>query len=113
MATRSQTAEHKTERIIPAGTLELVINLRQNELGFYDRERPENCARLSGAVISGAHGSGFAPEPAEEVIIIGAHFKPGGTFLFLGLPAGDLAGTHVALETLWGPSVGRLRQRVC
>src|ERR1041384_2640307 len=68
--------EHKTERILPTGTLELVINLRQNELRLYDAERPENCSRLSGAVVSGAHGRGITP--AAEVFIIGVHFKPGG-----------------------------------
>lgn len=104
--------EHKTERILPTGTLELVINLRQNELLFYDAERPENCSRFSGAIVSGAHGRGFAPDTAEEAII-GVHFKPGGAFPFLGIPAGDLADTHVDLETLWGPSAGRLRERLC
>jgi AraC-like DNA-binding protein len=104
--------EHKTERILPTGTLELVINLRQNELRFHDAERPENCSRFSGAVVSGAHGRGFAPVPAEDTFIIGIHFKPGGAFPFLGLPAGELADTHVDLETLWGPSAGRLRERL-
>src|SRR6185503_14606379 len=102
---------HKTERILPTGTLELAINLRQNALRFHDAERPENCSRLSGAVVSGASGRGFAP--AAEAFIIGVHFKPGGAFPFLGLPAGDLADTHVDLETLWGPSAGRLRERLC
>ncbi|HET6891712.1 MAG TPA: helix-turn-helix domain-containing protein [Pyrinomonadaceae bacterium] len=106
-------AEHKSERILPTGTLELVINLRHNELLFYDAERPENCSRFSGAVISGAHGHGFAPDTAEETCIIGVHFKPGGAFPFLGLPAGDLADTHVDLETVWGLSAGRLRERLC
>src|SRR5262249_32942701 len=91
--------ERKTERILPTGTLELVINLRQNELRFYDAERPENCSRLSGAIVSGASGRAFTPDTAEETFIIGAHFKPGGAFPFLGLPAGDLADTHVDLET--------------
>jgi hypothetical protein len=36
--------EHNTDRILPAGTPELVINLRQNELLFDDNERPENCS---------------------------------------------------------------------
>ena len=106
-------AEHKNERILPTGTLELVINLRQNELRFYDAERPENRSRFSGALVSGAHGRGFAPDTAEEAFIIGVHFKPGGAFPFLGLPAGDLADTHVDLETLWGPSAGRLRECLC
>ena len=105
--------ELKSERILPTGTLELVVNLRQNELLFYDAERPESCSRFSGAVVSGAHGCGFAPDAPEETFIIGVHFKPGGAFPFLGLPAGDLADTHVDLETLWGPSTDRLRERLC
>jgi AraC-like DNA-binding protein len=104
--------EHKIERILPTGTLELVINLRQNRLRFYDAEYPEICSRLSGAVVSGAFGRGFAPDTAEVTFIIGVHFKPGGAFPFLGLPAGDLADTHVDLETLWGPAAGRLRERM-
>jgi AraC-like DNA-binding protein len=106
-------AEHKIERILPTGTLELAINLRQNKLGFYDAERPEKSSRFSGAVVSGAHGRAFAPDTAEEVFIIGVHFKPGGAFPFLGLPAGNLADTHVDLDKLWGPSACRLRERLC
>jgi hypothetical protein len=37
-------AERKIERILPTGTLELTINLRENKLGFYDVERRENCS---------------------------------------------------------------------
>jgi hypothetical protein len=36
--------------------------------------------------------------PTEKAFIIGVHFKPGGAFPFLGLPADDLADTHVDLE---------------
>jgi AraC-like DNA-binding protein len=106
-------AGHRIERILPTGTLELAINLRQNELRFSDADSPEDCSRFSAAVVSGAHGRGFAPVPEEEIFIIGVHFRPGGAFPFLGLPAGDLADTHVDLETLWGPSAGRLRERLC
>jgi AraC-like DNA-binding protein len=105
--------EQKTGRILPTGTLELVVNLRQNELLFYDAECPENCSRFSGAIVSGAHGRGLVPEPADEPCLVGVHFKPGGAFPFLGLPAGDLADTHVDLETLWGSSAHLLRERLC
>jgi AraC-like DNA-binding protein len=105
-------AEHKIDCILPTGTLELAINLRQNELRFYDAERSENCSRFSGAVVSGAHGRGFTPDSEEEIFIIGVHFKPGGAFPFLGLPASELADTHVDLETLWGPSARQLRERL-
>jgi len=103
--------QQQTERILPTGTLELVVNLRRNDLRFYDAESSEHCSGFSGAVVSGASGRGF--RPAGETFIIGVHFKAGGAFPFLGLPAGDLADTHVDLETLWGPSAGRLRERLC
>ena len=103
----------KTERILPNGTLELVINLRQDELLFHDTERPENPSRFSGAIMSGAHGRGLVPDDPKEIFLIGVHFKPGGAFPFLGLPAGDLTDTHADLENLWGPSAGRLRESIC
>lgn len=106
-------AEHRSERILPTGTFELAINLKQDELLFCDAERPEKCWRLSGAVVSGAHGRGFVPAATDEIFIIGVHFKPAGAFPFLGVPAGDLADTHLDLETLWGPSAGRMRERLC
>ena len=81
------SAGHQTQHILPTGTLELVINLRQNELVFCESERPESCSRFSGAVVSGAHGRRFAPYTTEKTTIIGVHFKPGGAFPFLGLPA--------------------------
>jgi AraC-like DNA-binding protein len=105
--------QNTTERILPTGTLELVINLHKNELRFYDGEHPEICSHFSGAIVSGAHGRTLVPDGAEEVCIIGVHFKPGGAFPFLGLPAGDLADTHVNLETIWGLSAARLRERLC
>ena len=106
-------AAPQPERILPTGTFELAINLRQNELSFCDAESFENCSRLSGAVVSGAHGRSFVPVGTDDIFIIGAHFKPGGAFPFLGLPAGDLADTHVDLETLWGPPAAQVRDRLC
>ena len=109
---KGHESKYEFERILPNGTLELAINLRQNELRFYDAERPEQCSRFSGAIISGAQGSGLVPDTVEA-FVMGVHFKPGGAFPFLGLPAGDLADIHVDLETLWGPAAGRLRERLC
>lgn len=93
---KGYNAERQTVPILPTGRLELVINLRQDEMRF-----------------SGAHGRCFVPEPQEDICIIGVHFKPGGAFPFLGVPASDLANTHVDLDLLWGPMAGRLRERLC
>lgn len=68
---------------------------------------------LSGAVVSGAYGRGFASDTDEEAFIIGIHFKPGGAFPFLGLPPGELANKHVELKMFWGRSAVHLRERLC
>jgi len=107
------TQPHFKERILPSGTFELVINLRDDELRIYDAAQPERCNRFSGALVSGTYGGFFVIDTAEEVSIMGVHFRPGGAFPFLGLPAGELADTHVNLETLWGRSAVELRERLC
>ena len=104
---------HANERILPSGTLELVINLRDDELRIYDAVRPGRCRRFSGAVVSGPYSGFFVTDTAEEASIMGIHFRPGGAFPFLGLPAGELSDTHVELETLWGRSAVELRERLC
>jgi AraC-like DNA-binding protein len=82
-------------------------------LRIYDAAQPERCNRFSGALVSGAYGGFFVIDTAEEVSMMGVHFKPGGAFPFLGLPAGELADAHVNLETLWGRSAVELSERLC
>jgi hypothetical protein len=51
----SDAPRHHKERVVPSGTIELVFNLDEDELGFYDKEQPGSCKSFSGAVFSGAH----------------------------------------------------------
>ena len=104
--------EHLKERILPSGTVELVINLRDNEFRIYDRVRPGLCQRFSGAIVSGAYDGFFVIDTAEEASVLGVHFKPGGAFPFFALPVSELIDTHVDLETLWGRSARELRDRL-
>jgi hypothetical protein len=52
----SDAPAHSKERIAPSGTIDLVINLHENELRIYDPAKPERCKRFSGAVLSGPLG---------------------------------------------------------
>ena len=49
----SDDPAHRRERILPSGTIELVINLREDEIRIYDALPPDRCRRFSGAVVSG------------------------------------------------------------
>jgi AraC-like DNA-binding protein len=103
---------HAGERILPSGTFELALNLRENELRIYDPVRAGRIRRYSGAVISGPYAGYFGSDAAEEVSIMGVHFKPGGAFPFLGFSAGELADAHLDLAEIWKGDAEDLRAQL-
>jgi AraC-like DNA-binding protein len=106
------TPAHSMERIVPSGTLELVVNLHEDELRIYDRDGAA-CRRYSGACVSGAYQRFFVIDTREHASIVGVHWKPGGAYPFLGVPPGALADLHVDLETLWRRLAIELREQLC
>src|SRR5262244_3488038 len=107
----SDAPPHQKVRIVPNGTMELVFNLDEDELGIYDTEQPRSYKSFSGAFFSGAYARPLFVDTREHVL--GVHFKPGGAFRFLGVPASELANIHVDLEALWGRAAHDLREQLC
>jgi AraC-like DNA-binding protein len=100
---------YDSARILPSGTVELVFNLRDDEVRIDGPVR----RRLSGAVVSGAYGEFLVIDPMQHASMIGVHFRPGGAAPFLGTAPGDLTDAHADLETVWGRSAVELRERLC
>jgi AraC-like DNA-binding protein len=92
-----ETPTHAKELLLPTGTMELVVDLTNDSAGM---------------LVCGAHSESFEIETARPALILGVHFKPGGAFPFLGLPAGELHNARVSLDTLWGSSAQALLDRV-
>lgn len=110
----TDTPSHSHETIVPGGTIELVINLCEDELRIYDPAEPAaGYRRFPGAVVSGAYRQPFATDTKQHAAIIGVHFKPGGAAGFLRMPADEIADAHVSLETLWGAAAIELREQLC
>lgn len=102
---------HSRECIVPNGTLELVVNLAENEIRIY---RENAVARYPGVVVSGAYRRRFVVDTREHASLVGVHFRPGGARPFLGTPADALSDGHVALADLWSPrEASRLREQLC
>jgi AraC-like DNA-binding protein len=93
------TPSHASERVLPTGTTELVINLGDSGRSF-------------DAVVAGPHSRYFTLDTTRPSAVIGAHFKPGGVFAFLGLPVDELHNQHVPLEALWGAHADEMRERL-
>ncbi len=103
---------HRMERLLPDGTVELVVNLREDKIRIYDSDNPERFDTIPGCVVSGPRSEFFVIDTAGEASTVGVHFKPGGAFPFLRMPATELQNQSVALECLWGRQSGRLRERL-
>src|SRR5215813_12929517 len=109
----SDTPSHPREQILPSGTVELVINLSDDEIWIYDPSHPNHTRRYPGAVVSGPYSNFFLIDPLQHASIIGVHFRPGRAVPVLGVSACELADAHVDLENLWGRTAVELRERLC
>ena len=103
---------HNKERLLPDGSMELVINLTEDRARIYDPRDTSQYHTLKGALVVGAHSEFFVIDTTGQRSVVGVHFKPGGAFPFLGLPACELHNTLLSLETLWGAQAGELRDRL-
>lgn len=84
---------HPAERLMPTGSMELVITLRAPK-----RE----------LIVAGPYSRPALLDTSQPSLVIGAHFRPGGAFPFLRVPAGELHNLDVTLEDIWGAEAARL-----
>jgi AraC-like DNA-binding protein len=109
----SDNPPHARERILPSGTVELVINLVDDEIRIDGLSSTDHDRRFSGAVVSGPYSRFFGIDPRQHGAIIGVHFKPGGAFPVLGFPIDEVTDSHIDLESIWGRFASELRERLC
>jgi AraC-like DNA-binding protein len=103
---------HVKERILPTGTVGMVINLQEDETRTYDREDTGLVHRTGGATVTGARSEFIVIDTAEQQWVMGVEFKPGGAAPFLRRPASELQDTQVPLDALWGAPGRTLRERL-
>ena len=68
---------HEKERVLPTGTMEMVINLRDDALRVYDGKKPDRFLSLSSSLVCGAHSGFFLIDTVVQAHIMGVAFKPG------------------------------------
>ena len=85
------------ERVLPTGTMGLVIDLREDS---------------PGPSVFGAFSETFVADLDHEAFSVGVRFKPGGAFPFLDGNAGELHNAQLPLESLWGSHATTLHQQL-
>jgi AraC-like DNA-binding protein len=83
---------HPRERLLPTGSMELVFVLSS--------PRAES-------LVAGAYSQFAVLDTSEPASVLGVHFKPGGAFPFVRMPAGELHNIDVSLDDLWGAAAAR------
>ena len=107
-------AASRQERILPSGTLELVINLREDRVRVDRTERCASVQEYSGIVVSGTYSAAFVVDASQHAAMMGVHFRPAGAPAVLGVPSAELTDAHVDLADLWSEAAARaLRERLC
>lgn len=99
-------------RLLPTGSMELVIDLRDDKIPLFDLYSQAKCGSTKGARICGVHSEGFIIDKNQTTSVIGVHFKPGGNAAFFALPAGELHNQIISLEELWKGDATELRDRL-
>jgi AraC-like DNA-binding protein len=103
---------HPKERLLPDGSMSLVLNLRDDLVRTYDSRDHSKVSRIPGHVFSGARSGFFVVDTANMLQTIGVQFHPGGAFPFLRMPASEVSEQTLTLDQLWGAEGADLRARV-
>jgi AraC-like DNA-binding protein len=104
----------RQDRILPSGTVELVINLRDDRIQIDGTVHSARGRTLSGVAVSGTYSEAFIIDAMQHAAMMGVHFRPGGGSAVLGVPSVEFADAHVDLAAIWGGTVVReIRERLC
>jgi AraC-like DNA-binding protein len=110
---RNDPRPHALERVMPTGTAQLIVNLKEDQTRLYDPESPYRCVSTSGSVLSGVHTRFQVIDTSEQEYVAGVAFKPGGIVPFFRMPAHEASDADVPLESLWGcRRAATLRERL-
>ena len=104
--------EHPLERVLPDGSCELIVNLRDEPRHVFNRETHQPADSFRGSWISGPHSRFIVIDTAPDASMIGAHFKPGGAKAFFGAPLHELRNSVIALDAVWNGSARSLREQL-
>lgn len=106
------TQPHARERILPDGSMQIIVNLAEDRIPLYDRFRGELRGTTRGVLLCGPRSEYSVIDTASEISVFGFHFKPGGMLPFLRMPLDELHDQEVGLDCVWGRIAHELRERV-
>ncbi len=104
---------HALERVLPSGSAQLIVNLKENQTRLYRPESGFACEiTSSGSILSGVQSRYSVIDTAETECVAGVSFHPGGTVPFFAVPAHELRDAAIPLDLLWCDHAVSLREQM-
>lgn len=100
---------HARESVVPTGAMQILVNLDEDELRCWEREREQTSP---GAVLAGLRSGPLVIDTRGARRVTGVSFRPGGAAAFVDERADALADAHVPLDAVWGALGASLRERL-
>jgi hypothetical protein len=103
---------HAKERRLPDGSMDLIMNLRDDLIRIYDPLHPDQFQSYRGCILSGARSTFTVIDAASQEAMLGVVFKPGGARPFFAVPSAELHNQVITLEMIWGAEAQHLREQL-
>jgi AraC-like DNA-binding protein len=100
------------ELAVPTGAMQIVVNLGDDLLSWYDGDGLTTAHTTHGSGLCGAISRPIGIDTAEQQASVGVAFRPGGAVPFFHPPAAVLAEPVIGLDSLWGRDGETLRERL-
>ncbi len=103
-------AEHRRELSLPDGSIDIIFNLGNMPMRFYDTEHRLHLYKSS--VLCGPHSQYFSIDAAGEGKVVGIHIKPGGLRPFMRGSMNEVHNRLLPLDLVWGSLAIELHERL-
>ena len=105
-------ADHTKEKLLPNGTLELIIDLSPTPKKLYDRKDVTRFHTFRRAWVSGLQREYIVIGAERGSSMMGVHFRPGGAAPFFHFPISELTSWVIELDLIWKRDLNSLRDRL-
>lgn len=104
--------DHHLERVLPDGSMELIINLRDENRHVFHQTTHCPVRSYRRSWLSGPHSDFIIIDTARDASMMGAHFRPGGASAFFGFPLDTMRNSVVDLDAIWNGGASALRDQL-
>jgi AraC-like DNA-binding protein len=98
--------------VLPRAEMHLVVRLSGPPVRLFDGPDDAHGRSAGHTLIGGPRSGSYLKEAPAGATAVGVQLRPGAAQALFGLPADELAESHIALQDLWGNAAALLREQL-